>query len=110
MPIDRELLKGYIEKIVLSLLIREPMYGYLISKNITQLTNGQFDMKEPTLYVALKRLERSGDVIAYWEDAPARIMRKYYRLTPQGEAKVAQNRKDWIVFKQIMDCFLEGDS
>lgn len=54
---DREILKGSLEIILLSLLKNKPMYGYEISKTIKNLTENELTIGEGTLYPALKRLE-----------------------------------------------------
>ena len=55
--LDREILKGSLEIILLSLLKNKPMYGYEISKTIKNLTENELTIGEGTLYPALKRLE-----------------------------------------------------
>lgn len=45
-----EMIKGYIDGIVLSVLSKQDAYGYEISKTVHDETSGQFDLKEGTLY------------------------------------------------------------
>ena len=54
---DREILKGSLEIILLSLLKNNAMYGYEISKTIKNLSEDALIIGEGTLYPALKRLE-----------------------------------------------------
>lgn len=60
------MMKGYIDGIVLSVLSKQDAYGYEISKMVHDETNGQFDLKEGTLYPALKRMEANGYIEGYW--------------------------------------------
>jgi hypothetical protein len=68
MDIDKEMIKGYIESIILSLLRNEDLYGYEISKRISDLSKNTFQIKEGTLYVVLKRLENNKLITPYWDD------------------------------------------
>nr|WP_015141736.1 helix-turn-helix transcriptional regulator [Clostridium perfringens]AFV15160.1 Transcriptional regulator, PadR family [Clostridium perfringens] len=54
---DREILKGSLEIILLSLLKNKDMYGYEISKEIKNITDNVLILGEGTLYPALKRLK-----------------------------------------------------
>ncbi len=64
-------------------------YGLDIA-NRTELLPG-------TVYTTLRRLERRGSIEGRWEDADTaererRPRRRYYRLTPDGAAALAQAR------------------
>ncbi len=56
------------------------------------------------LYPVLHRLERLGLVKARWEVAESGRRRKYYRITPQGRAQLAEERRQW----QAVDATLRG--
>jgi DNA-binding PadR family transcriptional regulator len=52
----------------------------------------------------LHRLERLGHVEARWVVAEYGRRRKYYGLTPQGRAQLAEERRQW----QAVDATLRG--
>jgi len=56
------------------------------------------------LYPVLHRLERLGQVEARWEVAESGRRRKYYRITPQGQARLAEEREQW----QAVNSTLQG--
>ena len=56
------------------------------------------------LYPVLHRLERLGHVEARWEVAESGRRRKYYRITSQGRAQLADERRQW----QAVDATLRG--
>lgn len=64
--INSDLIRGNIDPIILSVLIPADNYGYSIIKEIYRKSGEQFELKEPTLYSSLKRLEKSGYVESYW--------------------------------------------
>ncbi len=109
--IDKELLKGHVDTIILSLLNEQDRYGYEIAKTIRQTSDEQFELKEATLYLSLKRLEKKGFVKSYWSDeAAGGGRRKYYTLTTEGEILLAKKRREWRFLKQLLPKFLEeGD-
>jgi PadR family transcriptional regulator, regulatory protein PadR len=108
MEINKEVLKGHIDTLILSLLQKRDMYGYELAKLVRERSENQFELKEGTLYLSLKRLEKNKWISSYWgaEQGPGG-RRKYYKLTPLGEDGVEQKREEWEFIKKIMDSFLE---
>lgn len=52
------MLKGTIDLLILSTLALADNYGYEISKEIKDRTEGMFEIQEASLYLSLKRLEK----------------------------------------------------
>lgn len=95
---DRELLRGSIPLFILSLLSKEPAYGYLIRDTLQQMTQGSLDLPDATIYNALKRLEEGGLIDSYWETQPNGRDRHYYRILPAGTQHLASQKEDWHSF------------
>lgn len=109
MEVNKEMVKGCIESIILSLLKNDKMYGYDISKKIRTISKETFKIKEGTLYVVLKRLENSKFVQSYWDDSESGGgRRKYHHITKDGLKYLEDKEKEWEFFKNIMNKFLEG--
>lgn len=106
MEIEKEMLKGYIDIIILSLLYDEDLYGYELGKRVKEKTRNSFEMKEGTLYLAFKRLEQSGLVESYWGDESAGGRRKYYHLLPEGRGHLIRRKREWEHLKGMIDLFL----
>ena len=94
MPFTSELVKGSTELLVLSLLCGRTMHGYEIIKEIRGRSEGHLRVGEGSLYPLLHRLERENLVTAQWGGLPGRD-RRYYRLTPQGEAALVERQAEW---------------
>jgi PadR family transcriptional regulator, regulatory protein PadR len=93
------------------LLHSRDMYGYEIAKLVREKSENQFELKEGTLYLSLKRLEKNKWISSYWgdEQGPGG-RRKYYKLTPLGQEGFEAKRAEWQFVKKIIDSFLErGD-
>jgi PadR family transcriptional regulator PadR len=109
LDIDKEMLKGYIESIILSLIVKEDLYGYEISKRVKILSLNTFELKEGTLYVVLKRLENNNLVCPYWDDSQSGGgRRRYYKITAEGLEYLANKKEEWSFFKNIIDTFFKG--
>lgn len=109
MEIDKEVLKGYIDTILLSLLREKPVYGYELAKTALDRSEGTFELKEATLYLSLKRLEKNGLVKSFWGDSDSGGgRRKYYELTEAGYVRLRQKKTEWEFFKKTIDQFLGG--
>jgi DNA-binding PadR family transcriptional regulator len=109
MEVNKEVLKGHIDTLILSLLHNKDRYGYELAKLVREKSESQFELKEGTLYLSLKRLENSKWIASYWgDDQGPGGRRKYYKLTPLGEEGFEQKRLEWQFLKKMMDSFIGG--
>jgi DNA-binding PadR family transcriptional regulator len=109
LEISREILKGHIDTLILSLLHQRDMYGYELAKIVREKSEEQFELKEGTLYLSLKRLEKNNWISSYWgdEQGPGG-RRKYYKVTSLGKQNFEAKRLEWQFVKKMMDSFLWG--
>src|SRR5574342_51289 len=90
-----ELKKGSIQLCLLALLSGEAKYGFQLIKELREVSAGFFDLKEGTLYPALRRLEERGFVRSEWVEREVGVPRKYYTLTDRGRAALAEATAVW---------------
>ena len=103
MSISADTLRGHTDTIILAQLMRGNNYGYEINKNIHELTQGEYGLKEATLYTAFKRLEQAGLITSYWgEDGPG-ARRRYYAITDEGRRRWAEARREWENTRALLD-------
>lgn len=95
MEISKELIAASSTPLVLSILAEGDSYGYAILKRVRELSGGRLEWTDGMLYPVLHRLERLGYVEARWEVAESGRRRKYYRITPRGRARLAEERSQW---------------
>ena len=82
---NSKLYKGSLNTIILKLLDEGgKMYGYEITQKVKELTKGDLQITEGALYPALHKLEADGLLEVEVAKVDNRL-RKYYRLTEQGE-------------------------
>ena len=87
---DAQLKKGLLEMCVLASIRNKDSYGYQIIKDIPP----QAELSESTLYPIIKRLESAHALTVYNVEHNGRL-RKYYRITPEGERRLHEFTCDW---------------
>jgi len=92
--VGKDLVAASATPLVLGILAEGENYGYAILQRIGELSDGRLDWSEGMLYPLLHRLERQGQIEAFWSTASGR-RRKYYRLTRTGRAAIADHRAQW---------------
>jgi DNA-binding PadR family transcriptional regulator len=104
MEINKDLIAASSTPLVLAILAEGDSYGYAILKRVQELSGGRMEWTDGMLYPVLHRLERLGHIQARWQVADSGRRRKYYRITPQGRAQLAEERRQW----QAVDATLRG--
>lgn len=104
MDINKDLIAASSTPMVLAILADGDSYGYAILQRVREASGGRLEWTDGMLYPVLHRLERLGFVKARWEAAETGRKRKYYRITAQGKAQLAEQRSQW----QAVDATLRG--
>ena len=102
-----QLIRSSTDLVILALLRDQPMYGYEILVTLTDRGNGEFQLKQGTLYPLLYRLEREGLISAKWETPPNGKKRKVYSLTADGKKAQLARSEEWIRFTQAVNSLLK---
>ncbi|MGD6802607.1 helix-turn-helix transcriptional regulator [Rossellomorea vietnamensis] len=105
---DRELLKGGIDILLLSLLAEGDCSGYEMIRKLRTLNHNAFHMNEGTLYPSLLRLEKKECVSSYWSQESVGGRRKYYSITRTGQTVLAKKPKDWKRINMLFKNTEEG--
>lgn len=106
MMLNKELLKGNIDLLILSVVKEKESYGYEISKTIKEKTEGDFEIQEATLYLSLKRLEKQGAISSSWGNESHGGRRKYYAITDEGIRLLDNIIEDWKKVSEIVKRFI----
>lgn len=105
---DKEIMKGSIDILLLSLISSEDMYGYQIVKALKENSDELYSMSEGTLYPALKRLEKKGWIRSYWQEPDTGARRKYYAVTEDGKAELSRKLQEWNNVNTLINRCSEG--
>jgi PadR family transcriptional regulator PadR len=91
---QRDLVRGSLDLMVLSVLAGGKKYGYLIQKQVREASASRVDLAAGTLYPLLHRLEDDGLVRSSWDDRTGR-QRKWYELTAAGRRRLSAQAQEW---------------
>ena len=107
MNIDRELLRGSTNLLVLSILEEEDMYGYKMIKKLKMKSENVFEFQEGTLYPILHKLEADGAISSYWDESASK-RRKYYSITENGRKQLNTKKQEWELFSTKVNQVIGG--
>lgn len=94
-PAPPELLQGTLEVMILRTLARAPAHGYAIARSIESASGGVLTIEEGSLYPALYRLQRRGDLKSSWQTTDTGRRAKVYELTARGRKQLAEQQDLW---------------
>lgn len=100
--------KGQLSFLILTCLKERDFYGLDIISEITNRSNGRINLKKPSVYSNLTRMEKQGYISSYLQSSDFGPNRKYYSLTENGrnfyqELKDYFDRNNIDVFKDFVD-------
>ena len=103
--VNSDLIRGNVTTIILGSLWSQDRYGYDILKEIETRSEGQYKLKQPTLYNQLKRLEKQGLISSYDGDPEdtGGGRRRYYSLTAEGRKFLVKERTEYEYSRTILD-------
>lgn len=104
--IGSDVMRGYNELMILSLLWKGDSYGYEVSRQIREISDEKYVMKETTLYSAFTRLEKIGYITSYFGTETNGKRRTYYRITEEGRVFYRQKCEEWQLVKEVVDKFI----
>ena len=81
---------------MLTILSEGRSYGYAIMQRIHDLSEGDMQLSDGTLYPILHRLETEGLIQSSWVTPESGRKRKYYQLTAAGRESLADERDRWL--------------
>lgn len=100
---DAQLKRGLLEICVLAAMRSGETYGYKLIRDISPY----IEISESTLYPILKRLEAGGMVTVRSAEHSGRL-RKYYKLTDAGLAKIEEFVGQWEQILRIHSFIVGG--
>jgi PadR family transcriptional regulator len=88
------LVQGSLDLLILQVLTLGPYHGLGLSRRISQVTHGAFDVKPGSLFPALHRMEE-GWLSSEWGASENKRRAKFYRLTPAGRRQLSRETEHW---------------
>ena len=106
---QNELLHGTLDVLILKALVDEPSHGYEIVRRVTASTGGAVTIEDGSLYPALYRLEKKGQIKGEWGVTGAGRRARFYRLTAAGQKALAAQTDAWARFAAGVSKLLLGE-
>jgi PadR family transcriptional regulator PadR len=100
--IDKDLVAASATPLVLAILAEGESYGYAILKRVREISDGALEWTDGMLYPLLHRLERLGLVTTEWQTPPEGRRRKYYAITDDGRAALAEHQRQWATVTRAL--------
>lgn len=101
--ISSDFIRGHIDTIILRSLFSGTKHALEIAAFIEEKSGNKYEVKQATLYSALKRLEKQKYVRPFWNDAPEGGRRRYFEITPAGKAFADKNLSEWDYSRDVID-------
>jgi len=79
--------------LVLTALAAEPQHGYAVIENVRDISEGRVRLHTGSLYAIIDRLREMGLIEVDREEVVASRLRRYYRLTGAGAARLAEEER-----------------
>ena len=99
-------LRGSLDLLVLKTLSLSAMHGWGISQRVQQISAGELEMNQGSLYPALQRLEKQGLITSEWGVTDNNRQGRYYKLTPAGRRALGHEMASWKRFAAALDAVL----
>jgi PadR family transcriptional regulator PadR len=90
-----ELLQGTLDMLILKAVSLGPLHGYGVLLRIHQISGGQLEIQQGSLYPALYRLEHQGLIASDWGESENNRKARFYRLTAAGRKKLQKETENW---------------
>jgi PadR family transcriptional regulator, regulatory protein PadR len=103
-----DLLRGTLDLLILKALSLEPLHGVGVSRRVTQITHGAYQISFGSLFPSLHRMEEKGWVKAEWRASENNRRARYYRLTASGRARLRVEEREWNQVVRIMAAAVES--
>src|SRR4026207_2156395 len=88
-------LPGPLALLILKAVSLGKLHGYGVLLRIEQISGGALQIQQGALYPALYRLEHQGLITSEWGTSDNNRKAKYYRLTPAGKKRLAEETLSW---------------
>jgi len=90
-----DLLQGTLDMLILKAVSLGPLHGYGVLLRIQQISDGQLEIQQGSLYPALYRLEHQGWISSEWGESDNNRKAKFYQLTAAGRKQLRVESEKW---------------
>ena len=103
-----DVLRGTIDLLVLKALSLQAMHGWGIGQRIQDISRGQLEVNQGSLYPALQRLEHKGLIESDWDISENGRRARYYKLTTAGRRMLDRELDSWRRFTAAIELVIRA--
>lgn len=107
--ISSDAIRGYNDIIILCLLWDRESYGYEIAKQIREISENKYIIKETTLYSSFTRLVKGGYIESFPGTETNGRKRTYYRITDSGRTYYREKCREWDLTREVVEKFIRAE-
>ncbi len=104
--LERKMLHGNAETLVLALLAEKPQHGYQIRKELASRSHDYFQFAFGRLYPLLASMEKRRLVTSRIVEPGKHHERRIFTITANGLAELRLRKQKWRQFSEAMDHIL----
>jgi PadR family transcriptional regulator PadR len=97
-----ELVQGTLDMLILKAVSLGSLHGYGVLLRLQQITGGQLQVQQGSLYPALYRLEHNGFIVSEWGESDNKRKAKFYTLTRSGRKRLKAETDSWNRFSAVV--------
>ena len=98
---------GTIELVLLLLLQTGQKYGYQLAQELTEFSDGDYELKEATMYPTLYRLTQNGYLKCEQVKVGVRRTRVYYEITEEGRVYLTKLKEEYDSITSAINKIME---
>ncbi len=103
-----EIPPGTLDLLVLQCVLDAPRHGYAIAHRIKERSSGKLLVEEGSLYPALHRMVRKGQLSATWGTSENNRKARFYRITAAGRRRLEADATVWRRVSSAVTLVLDG--
>ncbi len=100
--VSKELIGASAIPLILTILTEGENYGYEILQRIKEISGGELEWSEGSLYPVLHKLEKNDQIVSAWRKSENGRKRKYYSLNKKGKELLNDQKENWQFINSIM--------
>ena len=97
-----DLIQGTLDMLIMKAISLGGLHGYGVLVRLQQLTGGQLQIQQGSLYPALYRLESQGLIESEWGESENKRKAKFYSLTAAGRKRLKAEADSWNRFSAVV--------
>src|SRR3954470_18413449 len=94
--------RGTLDVLVLRAISWRALHGFEISLWLEERADGQLTIDDSALYQSLHRLEARRLIVGHWGVSENNRRARYYKLTPAGRERLAQETKTMVAYARTL--------